>query len=339
MHAVLLFIASKASFAYNPCSMWKPHQLGFIFTNSICHQDSSTSSQQSLLFALESTTDDDYFERANSGTTGEGDLDSLIDEFLDDSLSINNMEATRYTFFDPVEAEEKEEWEGEGGLAITPAQTIRSALQLLRGATKKIKIKQNRRRGKNNDKRRKNDDSVIASDFLSMYCLPLTRTERYSSSSTSTGTLGGEGSQQKSSSSSSNTENKFYSWKEIMRGSITPKMFLARIRSSDFSALLDWTNISVTEGLSISMGGTAMNEDEELLTGEEEEGDEEDDIDDDEQERDFSMRHKTYAYVNAAVFFEDGIEPLIIQFSLRKVMGRWLIDNALICKTEWFRSS
>merc|ERR1712232_1321441 len=40
-----------------------------------------------------------------------------------------------------------------------------------------------------------------------------------------------------------------YPWKDIMRGSLTPTMLARRLRSSeDFSVLLDWTYMDVTDG-------------------------------------------------------------------------------------------
>lgn len=45
----------------------------------------------------------------------------------------------------------------------------------------------------------------------------------------------------------------------------------------------------------------------------------------------------TVAFVNAALYFQSsGIEPFIVQFTLRKISGVWLIDSAVISKREWF---
>jgi len=97
------------------------------------------------------------------------------------------------------------------------------------------------------------------------------------------------------------------SWKEIIRGSLTPTMLARRIRASEeFSVLLDWESIDVTEGLAVP--GT-----NEILGG--------------------------VAFVNAALFFRSGTEPSIVQVTLRKISGVWLIDSAVISKKEWFVDS
>mmetsp|Transcript_33998 Transcript_33998/g.50762 ORF Transcript_33998/g.50762 Transcript_33998/m.50762 type:complete len:124 (-) Transcript_33998:93-464(-) len=90
-------------------------------------------------------------------------------------------------------------------------------------------------------------------------------------------------------------------------GALTPTMLARRIRASEFSGLLDWKRLDLTEGLSIPNTRWSA-----LGVG------------------------STVAFVNAAMFFGDGVEPYMIQFSLRKIAGVWLIDDALINKTEWF---
>ena len=96
-------------------------------------------------------------------------------------------------------------------------------------------------------------------------------------------------------------------WKEIMRGSLTPTNFARRIRASDeFSVLLDWETIDVTEGLAVPVPET--NE----------------------------VFGSTIAFVHAALFFRSGVEPSIVQFTLRKISGVWLIESAVISKKEWF---
>mmetsp|Transcript_13827 Transcript_13827/g.17396 ORF Transcript_13827/g.17396 Transcript_13827/m.17396 type:complete len:90 (-) Transcript_13827:246-515(-) len=83
-------------------------------------------------------------------------------------------------------------------------------------------------------------------------------------------------------------------------------MLSRRIRASPFAGLLDWTKLSVTEGsVSASSGGV-------------------------------SVGGPSVAYVNAAMFFEEGVEPMIITFTLRKVDGVWLIDTAVVSEREWF---
>jgi hypothetical protein len=85
-------------------------------------------------------------------------------------------------------------------------------------------------------------------------------------------------------------------WKEILRGALTPSMLARRIRASEFSGLLDWTNLDVTEG------AYSLEKD---LVG-----------------------LPSISFVNVALFFGDGIEPSLIQFTLRRVGGVWLIDTA-----------
>lgn len=95
-------------------------------------------------------------------------------------------------------------------------------------------------------------------------------------------------------------------WKEILRGSLTPTMLARRIRASkEFSVLLDWESVDVTEGLSVPGSNETVG--------------------------------STVAFVNAALYFQSsGIEPFIVQFTLRKISGVWLIDSAVISKREWF---
>jgi hypothetical protein len=110
---------------------------------------------------------------------------------------------------------------------------------------------------------------------LVRFCAPLSRGERWGGSPTS-------GMDQ---------------WKEVTRGALTPTMLAKRIRASDeFSGLLDWSKLDVTEG----------------ATGE--------------------RYLVNVAFVNAALYFEDGTEPSLIQFKLRRLSGVWLIDSAK--KTE-----
>lgn len=118
--------------------------------------------------------------------------------------------------------------------------------------------------------------AAVFSRFLS----PLTRSERWGGSVS--GTL--------------------CPWKEILRGSLTPTLLARRIRASqDFSVLLDWQNLDVTEGLAVP------------------------------------GMESTFAFVNAALHFQsDGIEPFMMQFKLRQISGVWLIDTAAISKREWF---
>jgi hypothetical protein len=125
-----------------------------------------------------------------------------------------------------------------------------------------------------------NHGAAVFSRFL----VPLTRSERWGGSVS--GTL--------------------CPWKEMMRGALTPTMLARRIRASkEFSVLLDWESVDVTEGLYVPGLIEAVG--------------------------------STVAFVNAALYFSSsGIEPFLIQFALRKVSGVWLIDSAVISKREWF---
>lgn len=93
-------------------------------------------------------------------------------------------------------------------------------------------------------------------------------------------------------------------WKQLLRGALTPPMLARRIRASEFAGLLDWTNIDVTEG---AYG----------------------------MERDL-VGAPSLAFVNVAVYFGDGIEPLLFQFMLRRVGGVWLIDTVRKSPKELF---
>lgn len=95
-------------------------------------------------------------------------------------------------------------------------------------------------------------------------------------------------------------------WKAILRGSLTPTMLAKRLRASDeFSVLLDWEQLDVTEGTKAMPN--------EILGYE-----------------------STIAFVNAALFFGDGTEPSMCQFTLKMFNGVWLIDSAVMNKRELF---
>ena len=110
---------------------------------------------------------------------------------------------------------------------------------------------------------------------LLRFCVPLSRGERWGGSPSS-------GRDQ---------------WKEILRGALTPTMLARRIRASDeFSGLLDWKKLDVTEGTCAG-------------------------------KKDI-VGLPSLAFVNAALYFEDGMEPTLVQFTLRRLGGVWLIDTA-----------
>jgi hypothetical protein len=102
-------------------------------------------------------------------------------------------------------------------------------------------------------------------------------------------------------------------WKQVLRGSITPTMFVRRLRASDYSVLLDWTKLDVTDGYSLKKDLTGLH---------------------------------TIAFVNAALFFGETDASgnygstkgsvVIVQFRLRRVSGVWLIESASRSKRELF---
>ena len=137
-----------------------------------------------------------------------------------------------------------------------------------------------------------------------------------------------------------------YSWKEVLRGALTPTMLARRIRASpEFSGLLDWTSIDVTDGAHWYNDGTEEDDDDDITM--------------------FGVP-SSIAYVNVALYFNDDdfddsnggrrtkskggnrsrsggnknnkrgsspatgtrMEPTILQFQLRRLNGVWLIDSA-----------
>lgn len=90
-------------------------------------------------------------------------------------------------------------------------------------------------------------------------------------------------------------------WKQILRGSITPTMCARRIRNSEFSCLLDWERLDVTKG-----AFSVKRENGRIEMG----------------------VPSSVAFVNAALYFEEGA-PKLVQFTLRKINGVWLIDDLM----------
>lgn len=94
------------------------------------------------------------------------------------------------------------------------------------------------------------------------------------------------------------------SWKEVLRASLTPTMLAKRIRaSSEFSGLLDFSKLDVTDGAISSRK-------EDLVP--------------------------TTAFVNAALYFEDAVEPTLMEFKLTRCNGVWLIDSVKRSENELF---
>lgn len=97
-------------------------------------------------------------------------------------------------------------------------------------------------------------------------------------------------------------------WKQILRGALTPTMLAKRIRfSGEFSPLLDWTRLDTTEGMAVSDSSQSR-----LGMG------------------------PSVAFVNAALYLGPGISPTIIQVTLRKISGVWLIENLSSCRETLF---
>lgn len=104
------------------------------------------------------------------------------------------------------------------------------------------------------------------------------------------------------------SRNKMGAWKELVRGAITPSMLARRLRASKFSCLLDWVSLDVTEG------AYSVQRHDGIELG----------------------VPSSLAFVNAALYFGEGIEPILVQFTLRKINGVWLIDFARLSQMDLF---
>jgi hypothetical protein len=205
---------------------------------------------------------------------------------------------------------------------LTPQETVETALESLR--------------------RLDDPEPSHGAAVLLRFCAPLSRADRWGASSflpqqplnknkKRQSPAGGAAAQQQpprqsddwpveSSSSSRDDDNNdsgsrqlpinSYSWKEVLRGALTPTMLARRIRASqDFSGLLDWTKLDLTEG--------AHSEDPDRIIG----------------------VPSNVAFVNATLYFEKGDEPMLIQFTLRRMNGVWLIDSAQRSDQQLFQLS
>ena len=105
-------------------------------------------------------------------------------------------------------------------------------------------------------------------------------------------------------------------WKELLRGALTPTMLARRLRASEeFSGLLDWVELEVSED---AVNDTRRNEDNNIL------------------------RNGNVAFVSAALYFDcnnDGKSPPeLYQFKLAKMLGGvWLIDSVQQSSSGLFR--
>lgn len=91
------------------------------------------------------------------------------------------------------------------------------------------------------------------------------------------------------------------SFKDILRGALTPTMLARRIRVSQFSCLLEFDHVDVTKG--------AFARDDSIIGT------------------------SSVVALTAALYLAKG-PPILVQFMLRKINGVWLIDNLLILKTQ-----
>jgi hypothetical protein len=192
---------------------------------------------------------------------------------------------------------------------LSPGATVEQALQVLRKTTT------------NTLKDDYYDPSHAASCFL-RFCVPLRRRERWSPPPpTSSSSL--------SSNKNGHTRKADAAWKELLRGSLTPSMFVRRLRASpEFTSLLDWDKLDVTEG---------------AITGKE----------------DFALED-TVAFVSVAFYFgntgdtQKGIHrdkhdtfsredtappPELLQIKLNRVGGVWLIDSIQRIPKSLFQNS
>jgi hypothetical protein len=95
-------------------------------------------------------------------------------------------------------------------------------------------------------------------------------------------------------------------WKDILRGAVTVPLLAQRLRASDFSSLLDWQTLDVSDG--------AFDPRRDLVG------------------------NPSVAFVNAALYFGSGSEPVLIQFILQRAGGVWLIDTARKSEMDIFRN-
>ena len=145
------------------------------------------------------------------------------------------------------------------------------------------------------------------------FCVELGRGERWGTTITTTA------GQEMSPPSSSSTTNSMSTWKELLRGALTPTMLARRLRASEeFSGLLDWTGLEITNDDDGECGTAGIKRDRRDATT--------------------VFRNANVACVNAALSFESNDEtaterlsvspPEVYRFELAKMLGGvWLIDS------------
>lgn len=157
---------------------------------------------------------------------------------------------------------------------------------------------------------------------LLRFCVELGRGERWgtsaSSSSSSSATPSSpkastnrNGSKHRNKSPSASPSGFSLSWKELLRGALTPTMLARRIRASeDFSGLLDWIDLDVTEDDRNSNSNTAC-VNVKCLFGDEHE-----------------HETTTNGNSNSNTDFNNNSPTVYYQFKLAKMLGGvWLIDS------------
>lgn len=127
-------------------------------------------------------------------------------------------------------------------------------------------------------------ESAHGAAVLMRFCAPLNRGEKWGDS----------------------TRKHTDTWKEMLRGALMPSMLANRLRASEFSPLLDWEKLDLTEGFSTEL---------------------------------VAVGAPTVAFVNAALYFGEGTEPSLFTVKLKRVGGAWLIDSVRRSPKEWFGGS
>jgi hypothetical protein len=179
----------------------------------------------------ETADNNNYNDNKNNDNINDDDafLEYSIDSFL---------RGDYYSYYDrPNTLEEDEEGYAVAPLpGLSPSATVEQALQVLRKATTTT-----------------NDSSCQAATCFLRFCVPLRRRERWSPPLPSTFSF--SSSPTRNNNTNKNRKPNATVWKELLRGSLTPTMFLRRLRASpDLSILLDWNKLDVTEGTIMSTG-------------------------------------------------------------------------------------
>jgi hypothetical protein len=216
------------------------------------------------------------------------------------NYSIDSFLRGDYYYYDrPFELFEDDDDDDYNSVAplpgLSPVATVEQALRVLRKTTTTTTITLNHGNY---------GPSHSAACCFLRFCVPLRRRERWSTALPSYHK------------SKADTTTPTVAWKEILRESLTPTMFVRRLRASqEFSILLDWDILNVTEG----------------------------------GKEDFAFEgtDSTVSIVKAAFYFgnsdgggknqkgindsnnisEETVPPELFQIRLNRVGGVWLIDS------------